>query len=72
MNWQNIINNSELIYASSHDDTGFITWSLKKTICDVSYYESFPLEAIDKVILSAIHSHDEQLKLYKTCNNFRL
>lgn len=65
MNWQNIINNSELVYASSHDDTGFITWSLKKTICDVSYYESFPLEAIDKVILSAIHSHDGDLSYIK-------
>lgn len=65
MNWQDIINNSEFVYASTPEDKGFITWSLKKTTCDVSYYESFPLETIDKVILFAIHQHEGDLSYEK-------
>lgn len=65
MNWQNIINNSEFVYASAPDDKGFITWSLKKTICDVSYYESFPLETIDTIILSAIQQYEGDLSYEK-------
>jgi hypothetical protein len=54
MNWQEIINKSELVYASTPDDKGFRTWSLKKTTCDVSFYESYPIEDIDKIICSIL------------------
>jgi len=54
MNWQEIINNSELVYASIPEDKYFRTWSLKKTTCNVSFYESYPTEAIDMIICSIL------------------
>lgn len=56
MNWENIINNSELVYASVPEDKGFITWSLKKTTCNVAFYETFPIENIDRVICNTINN----------------
>ena len=50
MNWQDIVNNSELVYASTIEDKGFRTWSLKKTTCNVSLYETYPIEDIDRVL----------------------
>ncbi|HEY5593367.1 MAG TPA: hypothetical protein VIK55_20420, partial [Paludibacter sp.] len=58
MNWVEIINNSELIYASTHEDKGFRTWSLKKTTCNVLFYESFPIEDIDQIVCSILESND--------------
>ena len=58
MNWENIINNSELVYASVPEDKGFITWSLKKTTCNVAFYETFPIENIDRVICNTINNQE--------------
>ena len=61
MDWQEIINNGELFYASRSTDEQLRKWSLKKTRCDVTWYESVPLDDIDFVICSALSLHDEQL-----------
>ncbi|HPT01401.1 MAG TPA: DarT ssDNA thymidine ADP-ribosyltransferase family protein [Bacteroidales bacterium] len=58
MNWQEIVNNSELVYASVAEDKGFRTWSLKETTCKVSFYETFPLEDIDRIICSMLESNN--------------
>jgi hypothetical protein len=63
MNWQDIINNSELIYASVPEDKGFRTWSLKKTTCNISFYESFPLDDdIDRIICNILKTNDDCLE----------
>ena len=56
MNWQDIVNNSELVYASTIEDKGFRTWSLKKTTCNVSFYETHPIEDIDRVLCGILES----------------
>ena len=58
MNWQDIIHNSELIYASTPDDKVFRTWSLKKTTCNVSFYETYPVEDIDRIICGILDSNN--------------
>ena len=58
MNWQNIIYDAELIYVSTIEDKGFRTWSLKETTCKVFFYETFPLENIDKIFCSILESYD--------------
>ena len=58
MDWQSIIEKAELYYESSADDRGFRTWSLKKTTCNVLYYEVFPLDDIDKIFCSILNSKD--------------
>lgn len=62
MNWQEIINNSDLIYASTLEDNGFRTWSLKKTTCNVSFYETYAVEDIDKVICGLLDSNGGNLE----------
>lgn len=57
MNWQDIINNVELVYASILEDKGFQTWSLKNITCSVSFYELFPLDDIDKIICNILETH---------------
>lgn len=54
MNWQKNINNAELVYASTADDAVFRTWSLRKTTCNVSFYESYPLDDIDKIVCTVL------------------
>lgn len=61
MNWQEIIDNSELVYASVSDDNGFRTWSLKETTCNVSFYEEFPIEDIDKIVCNILYSNNNTL-----------
>ncbi|MDR2410907.1 MAG: hypothetical protein LBE13_22735, partial [Bacteroidales bacterium] len=61
MNWQGTINNSELVYASTQEDEHFRTWSLKKTTCNVSFYELYPIEDIDKIICSILENADGTL-----------
>lgn len=58
MNWQETIDNSELVYASTQEDTGFRTWSLKKTTCDILFYESYPVEEIDMIVCSILKNTD--------------
>jgi len=58
MNWQDIVKNSELVYASTNEDKGFRTWSLKKTTCNVSFYETYPYEDIDKIICGILDSNN--------------
>lgn len=62
MNWQKIINNSDLIYASTLEDNGFRTWSLKKTTCNVSFYETYAVEDIDRVICGLLDSNGGSLE----------
>lgn len=62
MNWQEIINNSDLIYASTLEDNGFRTWSLKKTTCNVSFYETYAVEDIDRVICGLLDSNGGNLE----------
>jgi hypothetical protein len=61
MNWQDIINNSELVYASATEDKGFRTWSLKKTTCNVSFYESYPIDETDTIICSILEKSEGTL-----------
>jgi len=66
MIWQDIVNNSELVYASTIEDKGFRTWSLKKTICNVSFYETYPLEDTERIVCGIIHLNNgivEQKKI---------
>jgi hypothetical protein len=78
MNWQDIIENAELIYASVSGDTGFRTWSLKKTTCNISFYESFQIEDIDKIVCSILYSNSNNLEVkrfatilgFNVVNNF--
>jgi len=58
MNWQEIVKNSELVYASTNEDKGFRTWSLKKTTYNVSFYETYPIEDIDRVICGILDSNN--------------
>lgn len=48
MNWRDIVKNAELVYASVSEDAGFRTWSLKKTICDVAFYDEYQLKILIK------------------------
>ena len=61
MDWQEIVNIGVLYYASRPIDEQLRKWSLKKTRCNVTWYESFPLDDIDFVICSALSLHDEHL-----------
>ena len=62
MNWQDIISNSELVYASTLEDKMFRTWSLKKTTCNVSFYETYPIEDIDRIICVILDSNNGSLE----------
>lgn len=61
MIWEDIVNNANLVYASTDEDRAFRAWSLKKTICKVLYYEVFPLDDIDKVICSYLKNNEGAL-----------
>lgn len=61
MDWQKIIDSCELIYASKPQDEQLRKWSLKTTRCDVSGYDTFPLDDIDIVICSVLKGHDGRL-----------
>jgi hypothetical protein len=58
MNWQDLIYDAELVYNSTDEDKGFRTWSLKKTTCNVSFYETYPIEDIDKIICGILDSNN--------------
>lgn len=58
MNWEVLVENAELIYASTIDDEGFRTWSLKQTICDILFYESYPVEDIDRVVCGILEENN--------------
>lgn len=62
MNWQDIIHNSELVYTSIPEDKGFRNWSLKKTTCNVSFYETYPIEDIDRIICGILDSNNGSLE----------
>jgi len=57
VNWKDIITKAELVYASTLEDKGFQTWSLKNTTCSVSFYELFPLDDIDRIICNILETH---------------
>lgn len=65
MNWQHIIDNGRLVYQSQEADTSFRNWALKVTRCNVSYYEIYPLDDIDKVICSILQEHDGIMEEYE-------
>ena len=44
MDWQKVINNGSLFYASKPQDTQLRIWSLKDVWCDVAWYDTYPLE----------------------------
>ncbi len=58
MNWQHIIDNGQLVYQSKENDVPFRNWSLKKTQCEVSFYETYPLDDIDKIVCSILSNHN--------------
>ena len=62
MNWQEIVDNSELVYTSTQEDKGFRTWSLKKTTCNVSFYETYLAEDIDKIICGILDANNNCLE----------
>ena len=61
MNWRGIIENGQLVYQSKENDIPFRNWSLKKTQCNVSYYETYPLDDIDRIICSIIYKHEGEI-----------
>lgn len=63
MNWEEVIGSAEIIYASSPDDIGFRTWNLKKTKCNVSFYEEFEITDIDQVFCSIVYSNGKSLEM---------
>ena len=65
MNWQHIIDNGRLVYQSIEADTSFRNWALKVTRCNVSYYEIYPLDDIDKVICSILQEYDGIMEEYE-------
>ena len=65
MNWQHIIDNGRLVYQSQEADTSFRNWALKVTRCNVSYYNIYPLDDIDKVICSILQEHDGIMEEYE-------
>ena len=58
MNWQHIIDNGQLVYQSKENDVPFRNWSLKKTQCEISFYETYPLDDIDKIVCSILSNHN--------------
>ena len=58
MNWLNVINNGELVYASKSEDKSFRTWSLRKITCNISFYETYSLEDIDKVVCTILKNNN--------------
>lgn len=58
MNWRSIIENGQLVYQSKDTDIPFRNWSLKKIQCNVLYYETYPLDNIDRIICSIISKHN--------------
>lgn len=61
MDWQKIIDSGELIYASKPQDEQLRKWSLKTTRCNVSGYDTFPLDDIDVVICSVLKDNEGRL-----------
>lgn len=61
MNWHSIIENGQFVYQSKENDIPFRNWSLKKTQCNVSYYETYPLDDIDRIICSIIYKHEGEI-----------
>jgi len=61
MNWSDVIKEGILIYASEVDDRSFRTWSVRETICDILYYEIYPLEVIDKIICTILKNNEGRL-----------
>lgn len=61
MNWSDVIKEGILIYASEVDDRSFRTWSVRETICDILYYEIYPLEVIDKIICTILKNNGGRL-----------
>jgi len=61
MNWQDIIENAEPVYDSVSEDTGFRTWSLKETTCNISFYETFQIDDIDKITCSILSFNNNSL-----------
>src|SRR5690606_35114600 len=62
MNWKDIIKNAELVYASTLDDIGFRTWSLKKTTYNISFYEEHQIEDFDKIVCSILKSNSGSIE----------
>lgn len=65
MNWSDVIKEGILIYASEVEDESFRTWSLRETICDILYYEIYPLEGIDKIICTILKNNEGRLSQEK-------
>lgn len=65
MNWQYIIDNGLLVYQSQENDIAFRNWALKVTSCKVSYYETFLLDDIDKIICSILQDNDGTMAEYE-------
>lgn len=65
MNWSDVIKEGILIYASEIEDESFRTWSLRETICNILYYEIYPLEGIDKIICTILKNNEGRLSQEK-------
>lgn len=61
MDWQKIINNGSLFYASKPQDAQLRKWSLKDIRCEVAWYDTYPLEDIDVVICSILTQNEGKL-----------
>lgn len=65
MNWYQVVETGRLVYQSKEDDCAFRNWFLRKTRCNVSYYETYPLEDIDKIICSVLSDNGGKLDEYE-------
>lgn len=61
MDWQKVINNGSLFYASKPQDTQLRKWSLKGVWCNVAWYDAYPLEDIDIVIGTILNQNEGEL-----------
>lgn len=57
MDYKKIIEEGQLIYSSHTKDTMFREWRLSRSICNVKYYNTFPLTKLDRVIMLTLEKN---------------
>lgn len=61
MDYNDIIDNGRLIYASLSKDQEFRRWRLNKTACYVVYYNTIELSKLDRIILLTLKHNNKKL-----------
>lgn len=58
MNYNNIIENGNLIYQSSQSDKKLQEWRIAQITCNVKYFQTEPLTELERIILCLLQSFD--------------